>query len=318
MLNLKRPMHIFLLLISIAVIDLCLSQAMAQEAACRFKSVAGFDSKFWYSNRLATGASLQSEQAAKEAAVKNMQAKARLTYAGHGRKPCVGNAQVVCSDSHTFSLSSGQPFYRVLIGFMCPNDEGYVPQQTFRTVVMWSTDANPPASQDLVDWSLRTLRDALGPLENQNGEYPRLVVKDRIRKQCGLSPDYTIADLKYDLVPRSHFTNEDFAKIIGQTNSGSTTPEYIIRGVCPSSNIQSVTTTDPSPTSAEDSPDPSVNWLHQKDFSNKSYAVATAIAEGKLAKRNLCRMRGGAVDFSYTQKYTEQYWVTIKYRCQYD
>lgn len=67
---------------------------------------------------------------------------------------------------------------------------------------------------------------------------------------------------------------------------------------------------------AKDSPDPRDNWLTQHDYSLYSYDRAKATAETRLAKKNLCRMRGGAVDFKYTQKHDEVYWVTIKYRCK--
>ena len=294
-------------------------QAQTQEKACRFDTKAY--TKFYFGRRLVTSESHQSAQAAKEIAVKRMKLRADSVENKFDIYQCVGTPEIVCSDTNTFTLRNRKNLYRTQLGFICPNDEGYSAREKpktwgpyrFRLYDYKYSGHLSSSSQGAAEWVKKDMESRFRTYTSENSEmlyrYPYNEFFQKTLKSCGITrwPNGFVPLLDVKIYRTNacdpHCYNE------------------YVSGNCPHSKSGQPNTTtyqEPSLKPAKDSSDPRINWLTQHDFSNISYARAQSIAESKLVKRNLCRMRGGAVDFTYTKKYTEQYWVTIKYRCQYD
>jgi hypothetical protein len=285
-----------LLVVGIAVL-LSPTKLHAQDARCDLYEGHNAYYNYQLKKRLATGDSDVSLDAAKERALKRVQEIVQSPGVRYTDSACEGEPQIVCTESSSHPEAAFGPYYRIHIGFICANDEGFrVPEKAKQISVFFKQD-----DKYLTDRFQTELEESL---QDQSGNSFEI-----IKKECGVS------DWPANYTGR-FWVDTYFEGIVLGDSEPRNFSNYKINGTCPPKHPP--TSRDPEPKSAEDSPNPRIDWKHQTDFSNKSYATAQARAEANVAKRNLCRMRGGAVDFTYSQKYTAQYWVTIKYRCQYD
>ncbi len=278
-----------------------LSQALAQaqETACNFGTDTAAYTKYSFKNRLATGESEATSQDAKNIAEKRMHDTAESSDLGVGIHPCGGTPQMVCSDTNEFPFGNGHSFYRVHIGFICPNDEGYMAEENQKYFEIHGAIKR----KDWANYS-NFEQTIIRHREKWLTEEDAFIDRREIKKQCGfiLMPG--------DFAPKLQFSYRE------NPRNKDVYQGWTVRGLC--LKPKSVRHHDPSPKPATDSPDPRINWLYQKSYSSKSFAVAKTKADASIAKRNSCRMRGGATEFKYTEKRNEFYWVSAKYRCRFD
>ena len=281
--------------------------AQAQEMACNFDTNTNAYMKFTSGRRLVTGESKETAQAAKEKAIKRMLSMVDTVKNTWDKNQCLGTPQIVCNDTDVFmDTVFSKHFYSIKLGFICLNDEGYIDSERPKSwrinnssYPTWKYSFVRPTDAKFIKESMKKIFKG-----SQYGNREQEVLNVILQGCKMASWPSSFAPLLDVKVRKSSWPVVNY--------------DVSIRGDCPPPAPNTTTSSDPEPKLAKDSPDPRINWLTQHDFSNKSYARAKAIAESRLAKKNLCRMRGGAVDFTYKQKRNELYWVTIKYRCHYD
>lgn len=208
---------------------------------------------------------------------------------------CGGEPVVLCKDKKV-SVSHGHNSYKVRVRFACPSDEGINIENNKPKSFKFSYKIGSGYTGDSY---FRTTDDA---------HYPRMAAL--FKKNCNQEPR-TYEDGKHVSVEYLHGGGSPFLS--------SYTPSVYKKTVlitCPSST--KITVDHEAIGKDKGSPDPRKNWRYEKWWSGESFDAAKRKCDTKVAEKNLCRFRGGAVDITYKETRSEHYWVSLRYRCRYD
>lgn len=237
--------------------------------------------------RIGYGFDPQSYEHAETLAIKNMHHINNLYP-----ESCGGEPVVLCKEESRQDTVQGLNVYRVRIRFACPENEGIIIENQKPKSFEYSYESSLERPSTYID-------------------SPRFITL--YKNNCNQMPDYLI-DIDIKSISSKWISGSNWISLIQAY--GNNTYRHTAKITCPPS--PKITVDHDAIGKNKGNPDPRTNWHYEKWWSTDSFDAAKEKCDTKVAEKNLCRFRGGAVDFTYREKRNEQYWVSLRYRCRYD
>lgn len=254
--------------------------------------------------RIGYGFDSQSYGNAEQKAIKNMRHIATKVYP----ESCGGEPVVLCKENSRQDTIKGLNVYRARVRFACPSDEG----------ITVENQENDPFI-DKHSFYASNNYDSTLYLKNKNHDYHLVNRLDQktafhkyFKKACG--QEYSKKKVDPNLIYDVKEERRRPALLVHADWSISLT--YKIRLKC--TPPPKITVDHEAIGKNKGNPDPRKNWRYEKWWSGESFDAAKRKCDTKVAEKNLCRFRGGAVDITYKETRSEHYWVSLRYRCRYD
>lgn len=248
--------------------------------------------------RIGYGFDSQSYGNAEQKAIKNMRHIATKVYP----ESCGGEPVVLCKENSRQDTIKGLDVYRARVRFACPNDEGITVEQDNEKAFIFN-DRNYDSAE----------------FYERHGIKSQLIYQLSINKEFHNYFESTCTEeySKDKIAPNIKY-NVDVTKKPVRIHIARSLHSYAFRIKLKCAPHPKVTIDNEAIGKNKGSPDPRKNWRYEKWWSGESFDAAKRKCDTKVAEKNLCRFRGGAVDITYKETRSEHYWVSLRYRCRYD